>query len=100
MPFQSLIIYQALFGTGNRDAMKSWQNLSNWAHSSFFTLSCADKRWDENFVSILRQKGLQVIYRKKANNPQPTDAQYSYQADDIWIKQEGQEEVILKEIFE
>ena len=26
----------------------------------FFTLSCADLRWNENFAAILRQKGLTV----------------------------------------
>ena len=62
----------------------------------FFTLSCADKRWDENFVSILQQKGLHIIYKKKATDPKLTDAEYSYHADEIWIKQ-GEEEVILKE---
>ena len=63
----------------------------------FFTLSCADKRWDENFVSILRQKGLKNIYKKRTTNSQLTDAEYSYQDDEIWVKQEGKEEVILKE---
>ena len=29
----------------------------------FFTLSCADKRWDENFVALLQQKGLTINYR-------------------------------------
>ena len=28
----------------------------------FFTLSCADLRWDENFAAILRQKGLTLKY--------------------------------------
>ena len=28
----------------------------------FFTLSCADKRWPENFVSILLQRGLKVEF--------------------------------------
>ena len=28
----------------------------------FFTLSCADLRWDENFAAILRDKGLNLIY--------------------------------------
>ena len=36
----------------------------------FFTLSCADKRWDENFVSILRQKGLTIVYKPVANEDQ------------------------------
>ena len=30
----------------------------------FFTLSCADKRWAENFVSILTQLGHNVVFQK------------------------------------
>ena len=30
----------------------------------FFTLSCADKRWEENFVSILTQLGHNVVFQK------------------------------------
>ena len=29
----------------------------------FFTLSCADMRWDENFASILRDKGYHIKYQ-------------------------------------
>ena len=32
------------------------------AFQLFFTLSCADLRWDENFAAILRDKGLNLIY--------------------------------------
>ena len=28
----------------------------------FFTLSCADMRWDENFAAILLERGLAVSY--------------------------------------
>ena len=28
----------------------------------FYTLSCADMRWDENFTSILREKGFNIIW--------------------------------------
>ena len=28
----------------------------------FFTLSCADLRWDENFTALLRGKGLKIVY--------------------------------------
>ena len=31
----------------------------------FFTLSCADSRWDENFSSILRNLGVSVKYQKE-----------------------------------
>ena len=30
----------------------------------FFTLSCADQRWTENFTSILAQKGLDITFEK------------------------------------
>ena len=30
----------------------------------FFTLSCADKKWKENFVSILTQLGHTVVFQK------------------------------------
>ena len=33
----------------------------------FFTLSCADKRWAENFVSILTQLGHTVSFEKSGN---------------------------------
>ena len=32
------------------------------AFQLFFTLSCADLRWDENFAAILRDKGLNLTY--------------------------------------
>ena len=28
----------------------------------FYTLSCADLRWEENFAAILRDKGLNLTY--------------------------------------
>ena len=30
----------------------------------FYTLSCADMRWDENFTSILREKGYKIIWEQ------------------------------------
>ena len=33
----------------------------------FFTLSCADLRWEENFAAILRDQGLNVIYSTLQN---------------------------------
>jgi ATP-dependent DNA helicase PIF1 len=38
----------------------------------FFTLSCADKRWPENFVSILRLRGLDVKYEVLSDKIQKT----------------------------
>ena len=31
----------------------------------FYTLSCADMRWDENFSTILREKGYKIIWKQK-----------------------------------
>ena len=32
------------------------------AFQLFFTLSCADMRWEENFAAILRDQGLNIHY--------------------------------------
>ena len=32
------------------------------AFQLFFTLSCADLCWDENFAAILHEKGLNLVY--------------------------------------
>ena len=29
----------------------------------FFTLSCNDQQWDENFSSILRKLGMNIVYK-------------------------------------
>ena len=33
----------------------------------FYTLSCADMRWEENFSSILREKGYKIIWQQVKN---------------------------------
>ena len=63
----------------------------------FFTLSCADKRWDENFVSILRQKGLKIIYEDVT---QQNPGKYAYEAYKIFVQEEGKEKVLLKDYLE
>ena len=50
------------------------------AFQFFFTLSCADKRWEENFTSILIQKGLNVTFKRKVM-PDKT----CYYSDDILV---------------
>ena len=89
-------MYQALLGIGNKqyEVLAKLEQLGPFQF--FFTLSCADKRWDENFVSILRQKGLQIIYRKHPANFQLIDDPYNYRADEIWVVQ-GDKEVLLKD---
>ena len=39
----------------------------------FYTLSCADMRWDENFSSILREKGYKIIWKKDTHDTDNTD---------------------------
>ena len=65
------------------------------AFQFFYTLSCADKRWPETFVSILRQKGLIISYRPSKEKVTST---YSFQPDEIWVKTgEDQPEQRLEE---
>ncbi len=45
----------------------------------FFTLSMADKRWEENFVSILAQRGCKITYIPAKNT------KLSYQSDSVLI---------------
>ena len=54
----------------------------------FFTLSCADKRWDENFVAILQQRGLTIHYRPAKEQP-INGGKFSYQSDDIFVEENG-----------
>ena len=58
------------------------------AFQFFFTLSCADKRWDENFVTILRQDGF-VIEHEKEPKKGCTGDDYSYEAYKIFVKKDG-----------
>ena len=61
----------------------------------FFTLSCADKRWDEGFVSIMRQRGATIHYKPK---PREKTSDYAYQPDQVWIEQDGEKKT-LKEFL-
>ena len=61
----------------------------------FFTLSCADKRWSENKVSILLQKGLNVEFRP--NNGRGDGLTYT--DDDIFVEGEPLEEFLKHEDF-
>ena len=65
----------------------------------FFTLSCADKRWDENFVAILQQRGATIHFRPSKEQPDPS-RKYSYQADDIFVEENGKEKPLKKYLEE
>ena len=49
----------------------------------FFTLSCADKRWEENFISIFSQMGHKVVIEKKGNIENDLDDEYEVFIDDM-----------------
>ena len=38
----------------------------------FFTLSCADRRWEENFSSILRKLDIKIVYKTDSEGVQET----------------------------
>ncbi len=59
----------------------------------FFTLSCADKRWPENFASILHQKGLDISFKQKllAQNEE------EFELDDILVNGEPLEQFLDNE---
>ena len=52
----------------------------------FFTLSCADLRWDENFSCILRKLGVQIEYETTNDEDGTT-----------WIIRENNERIKLRE---
>ena len=57
----------------------------------FFTLSCADKRWPENKVSILLQRGLKVEFRPKSGD--------GFTDDDIFVEGQPLDEFLKNEDF-
>ena len=67
------------------------------AFQFFFTLSCADKRWDETFVAILKQRGLKISYSKRDDSSNKEQSKYSYQADEILVQEGNKEAVPLDE---
>ena len=54
------------------------------AFQLFFTLSCADLRWDENFAAILRDMGVNLIY-----SVLPDDNGYCYTKIEVEYVREG-----------
>ena len=64
------------------------------AFQFFFTLSCADRRWDETFVAILRQKGLKISYKPSDDKVR---SKYSYQPEQVWVTTEDGTEQLLRD---
>ena len=48
----------------------------------FFTLSCADKRWSENFTSILNQEGCKISFRNKCSFKKGDEV---YEPDEVMV---------------
>ena len=59
------------------------------AFTFFFTLSCADRRWPETFVAILRQRGLRISYEP---SEEKGTGNYSFQPDKIKVHVDDQDE--------
>ena len=56
-------------GIGKKAKMEMLAKLDNFGpFHIFYTLSCGDMRWDENFTSILREKGYNIIWNAGAFN--------------------------------
>lgn len=64
------------------------------AFQFFFTLSCADRRWPQTFVAILRQEGLTINYKPIKEK---STSKYSFQPDEIWVKPTQGPELRLEE---
>ena len=60
----------------------------------FFTLSCADMRWSENFAAILLERGYEISYENS------TTDEDGYMKTDIRARQPGQNWKPLKQFIE
>ena len=59
--------------------------------SFFFSLSCADKLWQEPIIAILRQQGLSIVYKAKDGNPLQ---------EVVYVKEATGQEYLLDEYLE
>ena len=57
----------------------------------FYTLSCADMRWDENFTAILREKGYKIIWAQE-------DGTENKCADNVKVTVEFQKDGKIKQV--
>ena len=62
----------------------------------FFTLSSADKRWQEVFISILRQEGRKIIF-KKAQKEKSVDRKCVHEEVEAFVLDEGGQEIPLED---
>ena len=59
----------------------------------FYTLSCADMRWDENFSSILMEKGYKIIWTKEKGDDENDEDKFQ----DVKVKVEFHKDGELKQ---
>ena len=92
-------VFDKIPGTPNFWRHKRFEILSKLERyggfTFFFTLSSAEKRWSEVFVSILKQRSLRILYkrqRKVKKNKENTHTE-----DDIFVIDENEKEVPLDE---
>ena len=60
----------------------------------FFTLSCADMRWDENFAAILLERGYEISYEKTSKDED------GYMKTEIQARKSGQKWKPIKQFME
>ena len=64
------------------------------AFQLFFTLSCADMRWNENFAAILLERGYEISYEETFKDED------GYLDTDIQARKPGQEWKPIKQFIE
>ena len=71
------------------------------AFQFFFTLSCADKRWPENFSSIMLQRGLNITYSEdnSSNNIYKQDIYVNGVPMEEYIANENLNEVVQQNVL-
>ena len=57
----------------------------------FYTLSCADMRWDVNFTSILREKGYNIIWKSQDTLDNSTEVE-------VWVEFNDGKKVVEREL--
>ena len=92
--FQSVTNTPAYHKKGKMEMMARLDNFGPF--HVFFTLSCADYRWQENLMSILRERGIGV--RCTINSDQQDD--YEVFSDDDWITVEDYIEIMDETLHE
>ena len=62
----------------------------------FYTLSCADMRWEENFSTILKEKGYKIIWKKDESE---TDVESPDVVVEVEFEKDGKTELVPLKYF-